>query len=121
MGCMPILVLFRDGQCFFGSRDTLARRGGILIPVVSQDGQSISGYWRTLTGELCGVYAHPGIVPGWSVFLWIPGYSDCLPCPRIVRVTAVVNVAMTTICLYCVHPKNGMEYEWRQIRALINN
>jgi len=27
-------------------------------------------------GGLCVVYAHPGMILGWSEYLWIPGYSD---------------------------------------------
>jgi len=56
------------------------------IPVLSRDGQSISGSWDTLTrGFVCSV-THPSTIPGWSEYLWILGYSDkggCVWCMSI--------------------------------------
>ena len=49
--------------------------GYLQLKLLSQDDQSITGSWDTLTG-VCVVYTHPGTVPGWSEYLWIPGYSD---------------------------------------------
>ena len=52
------------------------------------------------------MYAHPSSIPGWSEYLWIPGYSDnAMP--------KDVQGSFSSKCchdnyLYYVHPKNGM-------------
>ena len=71
--CMPIPVLSRDGQSISGSWDTLTRGFvcSVTHPSTIPDGQSISGSRDTPIRGLCVVYAHPSTIPGWSEYLWI--------------------------------------------------
>ena len=59
-------------------------------------------------GGLCVVYAHPSTIPGWSEYLWIPGYSDkggcvwCMPIPGWSRDGQSISGSRDTLTRGCM-------------------
>ena len=69
---------------------TVGSAGILFHKHMPESQNSVPGY--SDKGGLYVVYAHPVPFLGWSEYLWIPGYPDCLPCIRMVKVASVVGM-----------------------------